>query len=591
MHPAMDFAFPAPAPPSQPSIAQLPHPFKQEEENFSAGIFDSNDDHRRRRRNRTSMFSFFSSSTPSPTRFLIAQSCWSCHQAKRRCDRKRPCSRCIQLGLTGLCVYETDDPASRDDPTLSETQRLRNRIAELEKLVRELKNKPHPKWAGPGGMFKGPNGNTGTNGSGTGTGTNPPGTPMANGTSWRIGDTNGSAMDTDSPYSTTATASNYRFPPLNTLGVPLSLSLDANGASASANGTNGTAYSDPNSSYYGLDNRRPSLVSNASTNTGTGNSSPRTPYMGYYSSASSSAHPNHQHYSAYGSASGGLNSNPCGCLSSLTTSNDDSGMDVEDPNSGVSTTVANKLARAIRSVILESGVTHPFAEGCKVLALVRELENIGSTSGGGGASQSQSSSQSTYTATAPSQTSSQSTAQPQSTATNGYTNSYFSAMSNAAQALSHQQPHTTPPPPSLTPSTSTTGTSASSPSSYASHTHTHTHGGHSHIAHPTLTHSHLGVTSHHHHPSQHHQQHHQPQHHQHQHQPQSHTYYDSDRHHPSSHTHNGLTNGYTSYTTSYYSSTNGSTNGANGVSTNGGTTSPSLSPPTGLMGLGVAASE
>jgi hypothetical protein len=74
----------------------------------------------------------------------------------QQCDRKRPCQRCIQLGLTGLCVYEIDDPAlrfdifiltltfptnyyTRDDPTIDETTRLRNRIAELESLVRELR--------------------------------------------------------------------------------------------------------------------------------------------------------------------------------------------------------------------------------------------------------------------------------------------------------------------------------------------------------------------------------------------------------------------------------------------------------------------
>ena len=82
---------------------------------------------------------------------------------------------------TGLCVYEIDDPAlrydpystpvrcsilnqgSRDDPSLDEATRLRNRIAELESLVRELRGmhlalvissspdrglgKPHPRWA------------------------------------------------------------------------------------------------------------------------------------------------------------------------------------------------------------------------------------------------------------------------------------------------------------------------------------------------------------------------------------------------------------------------------------------------------------
>ena len=61
---------------------------------------------------------------------------------------------------TGLCVYEVDDPALRDvphaaahnvrlvwtdyhthsdDPNIDENTRLRNRIAELESLVRELR--------------------------------------------------------------------------------------------------------------------------------------------------------------------------------------------------------------------------------------------------------------------------------------------------------------------------------------------------------------------------------------------------------------------------------------------------------------------
>ncbi|KZT12137.1 uncharacterized protein LAESUDRAFT_167814 [Laetiporus sulphureus 93-53] len=89
-------------------------------------------DHRRRPRNR-------------PT-----QSCFNCHTSKRKCDRKRPCSRCIQLGLTGLCVYEIDDPALRDDPNINEITRLRNRIAELESVLREMRGKPHPRWAETG---------------------------------------------------------------------------------------------------------------------------------------------------------------------------------------------------------------------------------------------------------------------------------------------------------------------------------------------------------------------------------------------------------------------------------------------------------
>ncbi|TFK50128.1 hypothetical protein OE88DRAFT_1736402 [Heliocybe sulcata] len=83
-------------------------------------------DHRKRRRNRTT------------------QSCLNCHTSKRMCDRKRPCGRCTQLGLTGLCIYEIDDPSQRDDQ--DEKSRLQSRVAELERVIRELKNKPHPRW-------------------------------------------------------------------------------------------------------------------------------------------------------------------------------------------------------------------------------------------------------------------------------------------------------------------------------------------------------------------------------------------------------------------------------------------------------------
>ncbi|GJE95936.1 Zn(II)2Cys6 transcription factor [Phanerochaete sordida] len=41
-------------------------------------------------------------------RVRTTQSCLNCHTSKRKCDRKRPCQRCIQLGLVGLCVYEVD---------------------------------------------------------------------------------------------------------------------------------------------------------------------------------------------------------------------------------------------------------------------------------------------------------------------------------------------------------------------------------------------------------------------------------------------------------------------------------------------------
>ncbi|KAG1871515.1 hypothetical protein F4604DRAFT_1623404 [Suillus subluteus] len=91
----------------------------------------SDGDHRKRRRNRTT------------------QSCLNCHTSKRMCDRKRPCGRCTQLGLTGLCVYEVDDPSQRSE-VQDEGSRLRHRVAELEGVIRGLKNKPHPRWVQAG---------------------------------------------------------------------------------------------------------------------------------------------------------------------------------------------------------------------------------------------------------------------------------------------------------------------------------------------------------------------------------------------------------------------------------------------------------
>lgn len=77
------------------------------------------------------------------------QSCLPCHTNKRKCNRGRPCERCISLGITGNCVYETEDPSvikkiDLKDPA-NEIARLRGRIAELEGVVRILKGRPHPK--------------------------------------------------------------------------------------------------------------------------------------------------------------------------------------------------------------------------------------------------------------------------------------------------------------------------------------------------------------------------------------------------------------------------------------------------------------
>ncbi|WRT66485.1 uncharacterized protein IL334_003444 [Kwoniella shivajii] len=85
--------------------------------------FDDKVDHRKRKRNRT------------------IRSCVPCHNHKRKCDRQRPCGRCISLGLTGTCVYEIDETRDMNDPDIAENERLRRRIDELEKVVRELRQK------------------------------------------------------------------------------------------------------------------------------------------------------------------------------------------------------------------------------------------------------------------------------------------------------------------------------------------------------------------------------------------------------------------------------------------------------------------
>ncbi|KAJ7625560.1 hypothetical protein FB45DRAFT_921774 [Roridomyces roridus] len=49
----------------------------------------------------------------------------------------------MHMGQTGNCVYEVDDPTRQGKP---DEGRLKGRIAELEGVIRELKNKPHPRW-------------------------------------------------------------------------------------------------------------------------------------------------------------------------------------------------------------------------------------------------------------------------------------------------------------------------------------------------------------------------------------------------------------------------------------------------------------
>lgn len=77
----------------QPDFAEWT--FKQEPSNSISGpssaelIKEEPDDHRKRKRNRT------------------IRSCVPCHNHKRKCDRKRPCSRCTALGLVSCRRYLT----------------------------------------------------------------------------------------------------------------------------------------------------------------------------------------------------------------------------------------------------------------------------------------------------------------------------------------------------------------------------------------------------------------------------------------------------------------------------------------------------
>ncbi|RSH86499.1 uncharacterized protein EHS24_004756 [Apiotrichum porosum] len=100
---------------------------KTEAEDGGVDNDDDKVDHRKRKRNRT------------------IRSCVPCHNHKRKCDRKRPCGRCTALGLTGSCVYEVDEARDPNDPDVIETDRLRRRIAELEQVVRELRQRHPPR--------------------------------------------------------------------------------------------------------------------------------------------------------------------------------------------------------------------------------------------------------------------------------------------------------------------------------------------------------------------------------------------------------------------------------------------------------------
>lgn len=79
------------------------------------------------------------------SRSRVIQTCLPCHRAKRKCNRKKPCSQCLKRQVTGSCVYEAiaaedAEALGADDRDLvSQNQALRSRIADLEAAVTEYK--------------------------------------------------------------------------------------------------------------------------------------------------------------------------------------------------------------------------------------------------------------------------------------------------------------------------------------------------------------------------------------------------------------------------------------------------------------------
>ncbi|KAH9985993.1 hypothetical protein BJV74DRAFT_547151 [Russula compacta] len=69
----------------------------------------------------------------------ITRSCLQCHASKRMCDRKRPCTRCAQHGITRFCVYEVDDPSKRLEAV--DMTHLQKHVDKLKGVVREHKSK------------------------------------------------------------------------------------------------------------------------------------------------------------------------------------------------------------------------------------------------------------------------------------------------------------------------------------------------------------------------------------------------------------------------------------------------------------------
>lgn len=75
----------------------------------------------------------------------IIQTCLPCHRAKRKCNRKKPCSQCLRRHTTGNCVYEaiaaSDLELLESDETdlAAENAALRSRLHDLEAAANDFR--------------------------------------------------------------------------------------------------------------------------------------------------------------------------------------------------------------------------------------------------------------------------------------------------------------------------------------------------------------------------------------------------------------------------------------------------------------------
>jgi hypothetical protein len=75
----------------------------------------------------------------------IIQTCLPCHRAKRKCNRKKPCSQCLRRHTTGNCVYEAIAASdlelleSEETDLAAENAALRSRLHDLEAAANDFR--------------------------------------------------------------------------------------------------------------------------------------------------------------------------------------------------------------------------------------------------------------------------------------------------------------------------------------------------------------------------------------------------------------------------------------------------------------------